>query len=165
VINFHPDIVRCVDCGLHSWEVTTSDYQLSVGEIVYNWTKNYSADEDGIEGIKGELEVLLEDIRERFDNIPEQLQDAPTGELLQERIENLQCALDELDNICFDDIKNSAFENIVATNDIAVSDDEDYDGFMSKTSEEFTIFQGDISEEYESQLTGAIEEALSSIGV
>lgn len=164
VINFHPDIIRCVDCGLRYWEVTTSDYQLSVGEIVYNWTKNYSADEDGIENIKSELECLLDDVQERYDNIPEQLQYAPTGELLQERIENIQCAIGELENIYIDDIKNSAFENILTDNDNATGDDN-YDTFMSRTGEEFTILQGEISEEYENQLTEAIEEALSNISV
>lgn len=83
-INFHPDIVRCSDCGLESWEVTTSDYQLQAGEIVYRWNENYGVTEDAIESIRGDIESLAEELQERLDNMPESLQDSDTGMILLE---------------------------------------------------------------------------------
>lgn len=49
-----------------------------------------------------------EELEEKYDNIPEQLQDADAGCILQERIEGLEDAYNELENlICeLDDAEN-----------------------------------------------------------
>ena len=52
-----------------------------------------------VEEITGDLESLRDTCQESFDNIPEQLQDAPAGQTLQERIENLDGAISEFENI------------------------------------------------------------------
>lgn len=105
-----PDIIRCRECGLESWEVTSSDYQLEVGEIVYRWQQNYSADEVGIDEITDALQSVMDDCQERFDNIPEQLQEANAGAILSERIDGLQSAIDELSCIDIERIKSDVCE-------------------------------------------------------
>lgn len=52
-----------------------------------------------IEDITGRLEELRDTCQESFDNIPEQLQEAPAGETLQERIDNLESAISDFESI------------------------------------------------------------------
>ena len=101
-LNFSRPIIRCCKCGLEGWEVTTSDYQLSVGEIVYRWRDNYEANEQGRDDIVSELESIRDDLQDRLDNMPEGLQQGDTGMLLQERIDYLDEAISELENIDFE---------------------------------------------------------------
>lgn len=102
-INFAPPVIRCCKCGLEPWEVTTSDYQLSVGEIVYRWSSNYEANEDGRDSIVSDLESIRDDLQDRLDNMPESLQQGDTGTLLQDRIDSLDSAISDLENIDFED--------------------------------------------------------------
>lgn len=102
-LNFSCPVIRCCKCGLEHWEVTTSDYQLSVGELMYHWQKNYSANEEGRDSIVSELEYIRDEQQERLDNMPEGLQQGDTGMLLQDRIDCLESAISELEDIDFDD--------------------------------------------------------------
>ena len=49
--------------------------------------------------IAGELREMGEECSEKRDNMPEGLQDAPTGELLQERADACESAADEIENM------------------------------------------------------------------
>jgi len=55
--------------------------------------------ESEIEDIKSELETLQSECEERRDNMPEQLQDSETGELLQGRYDSVDEMISELDGI------------------------------------------------------------------
>lgn len=88
---------RCLKCGLKSYELSTSEYTKSIGAIVEDWERDYGV-EDGVWlAIAGALQEVLDETQESFDNIPYQLQDGDTGNLLQERIEQLEQAIQELD--------------------------------------------------------------------
>jgi len=52
-----------------------------------------------VEEITSDLESLRDTCQESLDNIPEQLQDAPAGQTLQERIDALDEAISEFENI------------------------------------------------------------------
>lgn len=52
-----------------------------------------------VEEITGDLESLRDTCQESLDNIPEQLQEAPAGQILQERIDALDEAISEFENI------------------------------------------------------------------
>lgn len=149
-INFHPDIIRCKSCGLQVWEVTTSDYQLSMGEIVYNWKKNYGVEMDSIQSIIEDLESIRDDLQDKLDNMPEQLHYSDTGVLLQDRIEQIESSIGELETIEEDDIK----EVVEIDNEV----DED---------EETTLPDGTYKyeEEFQETLIETIEEALNNIEV
>lgn len=60
-------------------------------------------DEGAVEGLRDEVEGELDSLRDEcqgsLDNMPESLQYAPTGELLQERIDALDNAINELSYI------------------------------------------------------------------
>lgn len=102
-LNFSKPIIRCVKCGLQSWEVTTSDFQLRAGEAVYRWEENYSTDAvdlaETVESLKSDLEELRDELQDRLDNMPESLQDSDTGNTLQERIDSLDEAISELESV------------------------------------------------------------------
>lgn len=88
---------RCLKCGLKSYELSTSEYTKSIGAIVEDWERDYGV-EDGVWlAIADALQEVLDETQESFDNIPYQLQDGDTGNLLQERIEQLEQAIQELD--------------------------------------------------------------------
>lgn len=114
-VNFGPVFIRCKQCGLKHYEVTTSDYIRRVGRLVEDWTEDYTPDEDGIESIRSEVEDIQSDLQDRLDNMPEGLQEeSSSGQLLQERIDMLEDALDELDNIDVEYVRASATEEFLA---------------------------------------------------
>ena len=102
-LNFSRDIVRCTSCGLQSWEVTSSEYLLRVGQLANNWESDYEMETDIIENLTSELEELRDETQEKHDNMPDSLQESDTGCLLQERADQLEEAISELSNIEFTD--------------------------------------------------------------
>ena len=143
-------ICRCLKCGLMPYELSGSDFVLTVGNIANKWEDNYDISEDGIEEIKGELEELRDNCQDSLDNMPEQLQEAPTGELLQERIDMLEDVINELDSIDADSFLDDVDEE--AREELEV--DEDYEG------EDLDDKKRELAEE---NLKDAISEALSGL--
>ena len=92
-------IIRCVECGLRSWETSGSEYVQSMGELVEDWQENYGIDENTVDSIKDALEEIKDGCQDSLDNMPEQLQYSPTGEMLQERIDTIDGVISELDSI------------------------------------------------------------------
>lgn len=90
----------CSKCGFTRSETTTSDYYAAIWDIEDNLQVDSQED---IEDLVNELESLKEELEERLQNMPEQLQYTPNGELLQERIDDIECAISELESIEFPD--------------------------------------------------------------
>ena len=65
ILNFHPDIIRCTNCGLKYWEVTTSDYVQRVAPILNEWQEQGYSYED----ILSEFTDLKDELQERLDNM------------------------------------------------------------------------------------------------
>lgn len=59
--------------------------------------------EGQVEGIVERLNEIRDECQEKLDNMPEALQSAPTGELLQERIDAMEGAVSEFEAIDFSD--------------------------------------------------------------
>lgn len=103
-LNFSPPIIRCEECGLKSYEVTTSDYQLRVGKLQSDWECDYDAStEDCQEEIASELDSIQEELQERLDNMLEGLQEGDTGQLLQARIDSCEQVASDIRNIEVDE--------------------------------------------------------------
>lgn len=107
-MNFSKPKIRCIHCGLEHWEMTTSDYLLSIGQLLNRWEEDFGVSEDTPQEISDHLEELMDELQERLDNMPESLQDSDTGTLLQDRIDGLEAAMSDLDLIDIDDIKAQA---------------------------------------------------------
>lgn len=65
--------------------------------------------ESCIDDIKSEIENIRDTCEERLNNMPEQLQEAPAGQTLQEYIDNCESWLDDLEGVDFDNIEEDAF--------------------------------------------------------
>lgn len=181
-INFGSTIIRCAKCGLQSWEVTTSDYILSVGEIVYNWRDNYSlSDDDVVDQIADALEDVRNDQEERYENMPENLQSSPDGELLQERIDALDSVIDDLQSIDIEQLESDTLEEFMSDHEsdgIHVLEGEDGEDYIAE-DDEFTyaekidqlrlVEQDDLADElehnYEERLAEEIDNILSGLEV
>lgn len=55
-----------------------------------------------IESTRSDIEELQQETQDKLDNMPENLQYSPTGELLQERVDALEGAVSDLDSIDYE---------------------------------------------------------------
>lgn len=78
-----------------------------------------------IDEIRDDAESLRDECQEHLDNMPEQLQDSDSGQTLQERIDNLDSVIGDIDNF------DSEFES-----EIEKEDDESDDELLERQSEE-----------------------------
>lgn len=125
-VNFGPTFIRCNKCKLQPWEVTSSDYQREAGRIINTWDQEYSLDESGIEELVSALSSIGDDLEERLDNMPENLQESPNAELLRERMDAVESAISDLECIDFEDLMNEAVEEVwEGPDDDEGEDDED----------------------------------------
>ena len=110
---------RCFSCGLKPYELSTSSYTRSVAPIVEEWEQLYGI-EDGVwESIANDLQEVLDEVRESFENIPYQLQDGDTGSLLQERIDQLESVISQLD-FDMENMLSEALESLEAEEQIPI---------------------------------------------
>lgn len=102
----------CNDCEVSRSELTSSQYLAWLYDLQDTFEINNSSD---VESLSEELENQMYELQERLDNIPESLQDGDAGSLLQERIDELESAMFELERIDFDDIedKNENYEELL----------------------------------------------------
>ena len=116
------------------------------------------------EQIAAELESIRDDVQERLDNMPEGLQEGDIGQTLQERIDNLETAIDELYSIDIEDIKSEMADLILSEEDhIFLPEDaeEDYDTIFEHNE----ILREQMSEDFTYELESKIESALEYIEV
>ena len=87
-------------------DLTQSDFLISVYNIEEEIENFMASDKDSFdsqkEDILGQIEELKSETEDKLGNMPEQLQYAPTGELLQERIDGLDEWYNELESIDFE---------------------------------------------------------------
>lgn len=96
--------VRCASCGFKQSETTENPYLQTLYGIQEDYAdKLDNCKEDEVESIKddlvSDLENLRDEVQERFDNIPEQLQDGDAGSLLQERIDSIDEAISNIEDV------------------------------------------------------------------
>lgn len=104
---FNPLCPLCLTCKPTRSQMTGSDFLATMYGIEDDSIAglNIGDMEDAqssVEAIVGELEELRDETESRHENMPEQLQDAPTGELLQGRVDSVQEMIDELEAVDVD---------------------------------------------------------------
>lgn len=126
-IAFNDPIIRCTVCYLYPWEVTTSDYLLSVCPIVYDWEANYCFSESGVTDMLIDLRDVYDKLECKINNMPEQLRDScDAGLLLEERKNSIDNAILHLENISEHDVKQKIRSSC-------------YDDNMDENSEKFQL--------------------------
>lgn len=92
----HRSMVRPRPSQLTSSEFLSQAHQLN--ERIEDFA-DPAAPDDFLDELKGDAESLRDETQEKLDNLPENLQGAPTGELLQERIDALESFISELEGL------------------------------------------------------------------
>lgn len=163
-------IVRCTKCGLRHYEVTTSDYVMTIGRLVEDWQEDFPVGDTTAEEIISVLEETRDTCQENFDNIPEQLQDADAGSLLQERIDELEGAIYDLESMDdWNSFLERAYESLdeedteIIDKEQEKHEGEDYsewfDDFLKAGSETANHWKEALDEE----LTSEIDEILGQL--
>ena len=162
ILNFSKPIIRCLNCGLESWEVTTSEYKLQIGRIVNKWQKDYEISEEGLQSIIQDLYDVLSDIECKYDDIPENLQESPTGELLNDRMDGLQNCINELENISYEELVDEEIGNISddEINDLIEENDISFNNNFEELPDDI---QEKIINEANNNLEEMINDALSNL--
>lgn len=173
-INFGPTIIRCSDCGLKSYEVTTSDWVMNVGQLLDTWSSEYTICEDGVNDIISAIEEIRDEQQDRLDQMPEQLQESSAaGELLSERIDACENAISDLESIDYEDLKNSSLSTFLGNHEdddeyvtirkitdsrYESEDDIDYDELIEELRK---ADRDDLADELESEFTESLNEVIS----
>ena len=93
----------CLACKPRRSQMTTSDFLTTLFDIEDSMlalsVEGMDDAQSVIDGLIGQLEELRDETEEKRDNMPEQLQDAPTGEMLQGRYDSVEEMLGELEDI------------------------------------------------------------------
>lgn len=96
--------------------------------------------------------------------MPEGLQEGDIGQKLQERIDNLETAIDELYNIDIEALKSEIVDVILSEEDhifLPKDGEEDYDTIFENNE----TLQDQMAEDFTDMLSSEIESALEYIGV
>lgn len=90
-------------------ELTQSPYLAAIYDFTdeLNDVRGNVSDVDDLQSFRDDIVSRLEELRdeqeEKKSNMPEGLQEGPTGELLQERYDSLDSAIDEINSVDLDD--------------------------------------------------------------
>jgi len=86
-----------------SSQLTQSTYYSTVRSLCEQIEDSQPDDSDAVIGLRDEIVSELENLRDEtqssLDNMPDSLQYSPTGELLQERVDAIENAISEIENI------------------------------------------------------------------
>jgi len=97
--------ILCLACKPTRSQMTGSEFLSTMYAIEDDEIRGVTIEaiaEDGqnvLDNIVGQLEELRDETEEKRENMPEQLQDAPTGEILQNRVDSVEEMLSELEDI------------------------------------------------------------------
>ncbi len=94
-----PTKIRCCSCGYTRADLTTSEYLKWLYDLQDNCSDIFEETEDLADDISSELQNKRDELQDAYDAIPESLQNGPTGETLQARIDSLDDAISELDDL------------------------------------------------------------------
>lgn len=146
--NFAKDIIRCTDCGLQPYELSSSDYVRDIGHLKDSWEDDFGTGDGCWEELSSNLNDIRTDLQERLDNMPEQLQECGSGEVLQNRIDGLDAAIDALDEMDYADIVTDIIDEL----------DEDDQNTLERINEE--RYPG---QDYDMWVQGFIEAATADV--
>lgn len=106
---FQAKTVQCAkpQCAPKPADLTRSEYQRAIYALHENAFDGSTLDDliTQREGAVSALEELRDETQEKLDNMPEGLQQGDTGQLLQERIDALESALADLENVEMEELE------------------------------------------------------------
>ena len=103
-------LVRCSKTRPRPSQLNLSEYYsrlFSIQEQLEDFEGTRDDFRQHVEGMVSELEELRDEQQEKRDNMPENLQESSTGELLGERYDSVDSYISDLQSIDFDDEEQS----------------------------------------------------------
>lgn len=162
-MKFGPSIIRCNDCGLEPWEATTSEWTRNTGYIINRWREFADATQTGIDEICSMIDDICYDENEKYSNLPEQLQYADIGTLLEERISACENAQSELESIDIDGLKDYVLNEFL--NEYELEQDMDYEAALVYLNHNDYARYNEIQNELKTAIENEIDSALSYLEV
>lgn len=165
---FRPTKYRCSCCRPERSELTESDYLQWLYRLQDHLNDDYDLkEESGKDELRDELENMKDELESRLENMPEQLQDSASGETLQNRIDSLDDAINELDCLEFPEEPNK--EDYIKEVDVQENDESDgeteeaeIEDESEEENEEYESAMEDFRNELDSYLS-SIEEIIGNI--
>lgn len=109
------------------WELTSSDFYSQLWQIEDTRFDGIE-DADGLRSIAEDVRALGEEQQEKFDNMPEGLQQGNTGEMLQERADSCSSWADEIEQAADElDSELTEFDDAIEAYKAYQSEYEDYE--------------------------------------
>lgn len=141
---------RCQNCKPQRSELTNSEYLSWLYDLQDNLTERYDLQEEfSKDEIIQELENQKDELESRFDNIPEQLQYAPAGETIQNRIDSLDSAISELEALDYpekEEIDKTDYDTEEDYQEALEEAEDDYQEALDNYQEEIETIIGGIEE-------------------
>lgn len=162
LLRYSPTIIRCTKCGLKWYEVTTSDYIRDVGRIVEDWEEDFTVENGVWDEIASVLEEIMDGCNERLSNMADQLQETGTGLILQERIESLEAAIDDLQSCSMEDFLREGYEALSEEEQERLAEGGDTDNFED-WYEDYWKKETELAEKWQEATEEAICNAISVI--
>jgi hypothetical protein len=93
------------ECSPKGSDLTQSEYLGRVSDIQsFEFTGTNADDlQSEMEDIKGQIEELRDEQEEKRNNMPDSLQESDTGQLLQDRYDNCDNVVNELDSVSIEE--------------------------------------------------------------
>ena len=141
---------RCLNCEPQRSELTNSEYLTWLYDLQDNLIDNYDLGEEfAKDEIIQELENQRDELESKFDNIPEQLQEAPVAEMLQNRMDSIDSAISDLEALDYPE-KETINKDDYET-------DEEYEEALEELEDDFQEELENYIDEIEA-IIGGIEE-------
>lgn len=100
---FSPMKILCLGCKPTRSQMTTSEFLSTMygieDDIAALSVEDMENAQDIVAGIINQLQELRDETEEKRENMPESLQDAPTGEMLQGRVDSVEDMISELEDV------------------------------------------------------------------
>lgn len=157
-----PPIIRCTDCGLRGYETSRSSYIQQIGALVETWRDIYGDMTTAAQDIVSELENIRDELEDNFYNIPEQLQDGAAGSLLQERMDEIDDVISELESVDYYELQDEVRDE--AETEVGEFNPDDPDREYETQEEWEDAVQDKMRDlDVDARVGDAIDEALASL--
>ncbi len=113
---------------------------------------------DCLDDIKSDIEQIIDICQERLDNMPEQLQQAPSGEILQQYIDGCEAWLNDLEAVDLSELDN----NFEADAEIEVDENDYRDENGSVDEDEYKEAIAEKAQELEDDLRQSLLEEIQN---
>jgi DNA-directed RNA polymerase subunit RPC12/RpoP len=147
----------CQNCKFKRSETTSSEYLSQLWALQDDFVID---GEESVESLISELETLRDEQQDKLDNMPEGLQEGDTGQLIQERLDSVDDAINTLESLEWPDEEEARKE----IEEEYADDDEDEDEEETSEEESKDAFERLVADRMQELTDEVVEEAQEALG-